>query len=45
MPVKGFSSITVSDELKDKLEKIAAEHQESLPDTIKRLLNGIPTTV
>ncbi len=39
MPVKGFSSITVKDEVKQKLEKLADKNHESLADAIQRLLD------
>lgn len=40
MPKPGFSSITVSDKVKNELRKIADKNDESIPDTITRLLKN-----
>jgi len=40
MPVEGFTSITVSNELKKKLEELADKHHRSIPQTIEHLLEN-----
>lgn len=38
MPPKGFTQITVSDQLKDQLKRIAEAEGLSMPDLIRRML-------
>ncbi len=38
MPREGYSSITINDKLKETLTRIAKKHDESIPETIARLV-------
>lgn len=38
MPKEGYRSITVNDETYNEIKKIAEKHDESLADSVKRLL-------
>jgi hypothetical protein len=38
MPVEGFKSITVSEEVFDKLQKLAEKNHRTVPGTIQHLL-------
>ena len=41
MPKKGFTQITVSDQLKDQLKSIAEAEGLSMPDLIRRMLGTL----
>ena len=41
LPKKGFTQITVSDQLKDQLKRIAEAEGLSMPDLIRRMLGTL----
>lgn len=43
MPKEGYSSVTISNETKQRLGKLAEKNGETIPETIKRLLNECKT--
>jgi predicted transcriptional regulator len=40
MPREGYCSITISDELRSKLDKIADKIEKSIPETIEFLVDN-----